>query len=106
MDNNSMVKSMMAGWASFGIKVDKIADNFDIYISVPEHAEEVDAHGNEMAGQHLASRIQKTLRELTHKKIVVRYKAREGEYWTKQMSKDAMAQSIKESDPFNFLEDI
>lgn len=106
MDNNIMERAMLAGWASYGVNLEKITDNFDIYISVPEHSEHVNVNGEEMAGNFLASRIQRTLREQTKKKIIVKYRIRIGENWTKKMGDEAILKSLKETDSLYFLEDL
>lgn len=84
---------MLLGWASFGIKLDKVDDSGRptvIYITVPEHSEEHDVDGNEMSGSHLAKRIKETLQESTKVEFIVKFKINKGQMWTKENSRQAI----------------
>lgn len=79
-------------WASFGIVVDKVSESdteLKVYISVPEHSENKDIHGNEMAGTHLAQRAKTTLTEMGVKNLIVLSRIIKGLYWTKDMGNAA-----------------
>lgn len=89
---NAMGIGVMLGWAQIGVVLDKeleTQESLTIYISVPEHSCERDAHGQEMAGPYLAKRIKKTLVEMGVKRLTVKYKTRIGDYWTKEKGKQA-----------------
>lgn len=78
--------------AGMGIVIEREnedGNHLTVWISVPETADHVDAHGNEMAGAFLAKRMKTSLTNLGVKNLIVKYRIRKGEHWTKQMGKDA-----------------
>lgn len=79
--------------ASYGITFDheeETSDQLKLWISVPEHSENTDVHGNEMAGDYLAKRVKTMLKEMGVINLIILAKIRKDEYWTKQMGKDRM----------------
>lgn len=84
---NNMAIAMLLTWAKMGITLDKEVEtdtSYTIYISVPEHSFEHDVDGVEMAGNHLARRIKRTLTEMGVKNLIVKAKIRKGDTWTKK----------------------
>ena len=93
MTSRDVLIGMLIGWASFGIRLDKVDDSTrptTIYITVPEHSEEHDVDGNEMSGSHLAKRIKETLQESTKGEFIVKFKINKGQMWTKEDSRQAI----------------
>lgn len=93
MTSRDVLIGMLIGWASFGIKLDKVDDSGRstvIYITVPEHSEEHDVNGDEMSGRHLAKRIKETLPESTQVEFIVKFKINKGQMWTKEDSRQAI----------------
>ena len=90
MTSRDVLIGMLLGWASFGIKLDKVDDSTrptTIYITVPEHSEEHDVDGNEMSGSYLAKRIKEILQETTKVEFIVKFKINKGQMWTKEEGK-------------------
>ena len=82
----------MISWAGYGIKVErqnKTFDTLEIYISVPEHSFRLNVHQEEMSGKFLAERFKEVLRDMGLKCLVVKFRIRQGEYWTKEMADTA-----------------
>lgn len=93
MTSRDVLIGMLLGWASFGIKLDKVDDSGRstvIYITVPEHSEEHDVDDNEMSGSHLAKRIKETLQESTKVEFIVKFKINKGQMWTKENSRQVL----------------
>ena len=97
MTSRDVLIGMLIGWASFGIRLDKVDDSTrptTIYITVPEHSEEHDVDGNEMSGSHLAKRIKETLQESTKVEFVVKFKINKGQMWTKENSRQVLKSDL------------
>lgn len=93
MTSRDLLVAMLLGWASFGIKLDKVDDSGRptvVYITVPEHSEEYDVNGDEMSGSHLAKRIKETLQESTKVEFIVKFKINKGQMWTKENSRQVL----------------
>ena len=93
MTSRDVLIGMLIGWASFGVKLDKVDDSGRptvIYITVPEHSEEYDVNGDEMSGRHLAKRIKEILPESTNVEFIVKFKINKGQMWTKENSRQAL----------------
>lgn len=80
---------MLAGSGVIIERENESQESYELYISVPEHSYELDAHGNEMAGMRLAKRIKEMMTELGVKRLTVKARVRIGEYWTKEMDREA-----------------
>lgn len=59
-----IITASIKAYESFGVKIMQVTDE-SVYIEVPGHSDQLDAHGNEMAGSLLAKRIQKHIDALT-----------------------------------------
>jgi len=85
-------KGVVAGWASFGVKIQSFDENTrKVRISVPEYSEQVDHLGNEMAGIFLIKRLK---RKFDFLGLVILADIRKGEMWTKEDA-DKAAEEIK-----------
>ena len=101
MQNKLLGKAILIAYAHLGIQIDNIEEsdsNVTIYISVPKDADltmERDAHGNVMAGHHLAKTINKKLIEMGITNIELKYRIRE-EQWTKSKALTAESEMKKQ----------
>ena len=80
-----MGEAVTIAWAGFGIKIENVeetTESLTIYISVPETSDHRDAHGNMMAGAHLAKRFKETMVESGVKHLTVKFRIRTGDNWT------------------------
>lgn len=85
-------EAMMISWAGYGIRIERQNETFDaleIYISVPEHSFHLNAYQEEMAGKLLAKRFKEVIQDMGIKRLIVRFRIRQGEYWTKEMADTA-----------------
>lgn len=81
-------EAMMITWTGFGIKIEQqneTQESLEIYISVPEHSFDFNVKREEMAGKILAKRFKTILTDMGVKRLVLKYRIRQGEYWTKEM---------------------
>jgi hypothetical protein len=86
----------MSAFASYGLTVDRINDEkTEVWISVPENSEHVNAEGVAMAGECLAKRISEMLKEF-RMPMKVHYRIRKGENWTKEQGEHASEAMINE----------
>lgn len=83
---------MMITWAWFGLRIERVnesTDELELYISVPEHSDHMDAKRQEMSGSHLAKRFKTALTDMGVKRLTVKSRTRKGEHWTESMAKEA-----------------
>lgn len=81
-------ESIAIAWAGFGIVIEnqhETPEALEVWVSVPEHSYQIDAGGKEMAGEFLASRFKKKMADLGVKRLVVKFRVRAGEFWTREM---------------------
>lgn len=75
-----------------GLRIDnqiETQESLTIYISVPELSDKKNIRNEEMSGIRLAKRFKETLMDMGIKRLTVKAKIRYGEYWTKEMGKEA-----------------
>lgn len=83
---------MMITWSGMGVRIDnqiETQESLAIYISVPEFSDRKNVRNEEMSGIRLAKRFKETLMDMGIKRLTVKVKIRSGEYWTKEMGKEA-----------------
>lgn len=89
---NGLGEAMMMTWAKMGLKIEnqiETQESLTIYISVPEFSDERNIRNEEMSGIRLAKRFKDTFIDMGVKRLTVKTKIRSGEYWTKEMGKEA-----------------
>lgn len=85
-------KIMLITWAGFGVVIEReneSQESLEIYISVPETSDYLNAHGKEMAGDTLARQFKKAMTEMGVKRLTVKSRTRYGDHWTEELSKNA-----------------
>lgn len=89
--NKLMGKAFLITLAESGVIIesDKISDDRieTLYISVPEHSYQRNAKGEEMSGRILAKRVREMFTDLGMGTIIIKWKTRKGENWTKELGK-------------------
>lgn len=89
---NGLGEAMMMSMAKMGLRIEnetETQESITIYVSVPEFSDERNIRNEEMAGMRLAKRFKETLMDMGIKRLTVKVKIRSGEYWTKEMGKEA-----------------
>ena len=89
---NGLGEAMLMTWAKMGLKIEnetETQESLTIYISVPEFSDERNIHNEEMSGMRLAKRYKEMLIDMGIKRLTVKARIRSGEYWTKEMGKEA-----------------
>lgn len=87
MSNANIGLVALVTWAGYGVQILKTEDlpeQCTMWISVPEKSYKMNARNEMMAGKNLAARFKTVFEEMTGKakKIVIKFKVREGENWT------------------------
>lgn len=98
MDNIALGNAMLITYAQMGVKIDRLEDTDDGIIflfTVPKYSWEFDAHGKEMSGKHLASRVKETLEEMGMVFVDIRYGIR-NEHWDKTKGDAAKNEALKD----------
>lgn len=93
MNNNIIALSVIIAMAGFGIEIENAEEtenNNIMYISVPERSQLKDINGEEMSGKNLAVRVKEKLNDSNTKKLIVKFKVRKGEFWTKEHEQRAI----------------
>lgn len=89
---NGLGEAMVMTMIGMGLKIEneiETQDSLTLYVSVPEHSYERNAHNEEMSGMRLAKRYKEMLTDMGVKRLTVKAKIRMGEHWTKEMREEA-----------------
>ena len=80
-------RSIILGLAEIGVQIEKLDEREDavrIFISVPEHSEERNDDGVEMAGNVLARALRRKMKAFIRKELVLFCRIRKDDSWTKR----------------------
>jgi hypothetical protein len=89
----NMGNVVLLALTELGVRIEnslETQESLTLYISVPEHSYRLNADDEEMSGKALAKRVKEVLADMGVKRLILKYKTRSGEYWTKEMSEQAL----------------
>lgn len=92
---SAMAYAVLIGMAGFGIEIIEVKPNY-LKFSVPEFSDDVDVHGNEMAGKLLIKRISDKNKNLFGPDMQFEGVIRKGETWNNSRRKEAEAKMLEQ----------
>lgn len=101
---------MASVWKAYGLNLvkeveDKENNRLILFIDVPETSDELNVHGEQMAGDVLARRFKEILTE-QGLRVQVRRRIIKGLHWTKEIRKSVMNKELTEQFPYRNIPSV